>query len=315
MSRVSPRTKRILTGSGIIVVIVVSAALIQVLSDVVRAAERTIELIALLPEGPQLQSGSPVWVAGHDVGAVRAVHFLPPGGRPDVRIAAHIVILERVREQVREDSEVSLARPQVLGPPVLDISPGSPGAPAVQSGDTLQPRRPDDLPDRVLDRLDALHSAVDGLTAVSDTLALAVRRWGVAAAPLHASFAEATAELRALSATLSEGPAAAFRDGGIPAGLERVSGHIAEIRARLGRLGMPPGSAAEFRVRLAGIRERAEAVRAELGVVDSLLSDPAAGTAGRLSEDPAMREALGRARAEADSLFAELRRAPYRLFF
>ena len=96
------------------------------------------ELVAYLDNANGLRPGGSVTLAGQLVGTVKDIEFLPVDfdTTRNLRIVARID--RSVREQIRRDSEARLRTMGLLGDKVLDISPGTPGFPVLEQGDTLR---------------------------------------------------------------------------------------------------------------------------------------------------------------------------------
>lgn len=96
------------------------------------------ELVAYLDNANGLRPGGSVTLAGQLVGTVKEIEFLPVDfdTTRNLRIVARID--RSVREQIRRDSEARLRTMGLLGDKVLDISPGTPGFPVLDQGDTLR---------------------------------------------------------------------------------------------------------------------------------------------------------------------------------
>lgn len=96
------------------------------------------ELVAYLDNVNGLRQGGSVTLAGQLVGTVKEIEFMPVDfdTTRNLRIVARID--RSVREQIRRDSEARLRTMGLLGDKVLDISPGTPGFPVLEQGDTLR---------------------------------------------------------------------------------------------------------------------------------------------------------------------------------
>lgn len=96
------------------------------------------ELVAYLDNVNGLRPGGSVTLAGQLVGTVKEIEFMPVDfdTTRNLRIVAQID--RSVREQIRRDSEARLRTMGLLGDKVLDISPGTPGFPVLEQGDTLR---------------------------------------------------------------------------------------------------------------------------------------------------------------------------------
>lgn len=97
------------------------------------------ELVTLMPSASGLIEGGGVRLAGQDVGKVKAIDFVPVDERQqaDQVLRITLAINERVREQIRADSEARLRTQGLLGDKIIDVTPGTTKAPVLQPGDTI----------------------------------------------------------------------------------------------------------------------------------------------------------------------------------
>lgn len=314
MSPNEPRARRILGGAAILAALLGSAFLILALDDLLQGRRETFRVVGIFTEAAGVQSGTPVWVAGREVGEVVGVSFVPPTPTRIGVIALDLRIPTEHRSLLRGDSEIRLGPPQPLAPPVVRIAPGSAGVPALDPGDTLWARDEDLLrplqarvptlrqeADTLVDRLGALFGRVEHRRRRLDPLLTRSEALGQ--------------EIRMLESHLSEGAAgAALRREGLAAEIRRLREQVASLRAEI-RLPLPGSDAdpawAEAR---RSLEESAAEARAAFQRVDSLAGS-AGGTLGRFRADGAIAREIAATREALDSLVAELRAAPHRLFF
>jgi phospholipid/cholesterol/gamma-HCH transport system substrate-binding protein len=113
-----------------------------------------------------LRAGSPVYVAGVDVGSVDRVSFVSPSTRgeegiPNVGKVEVVLALEkRFSPQIRNDSVATIGSVGLLGDKSVDISVGSPTAPEVQRGGYINSQDPLTLND-LLDRIEPIREKFD----------------------------------------------------------------------------------------------------------------------------------------------------------
>jgi phospholipid/cholesterol/gamma-HCH transport system substrate-binding protein len=96
-------------------------------------------LTTLMPSANGLIEGASVKLAGQDVGKVETIEFIPIEGRarPDQVLKITMSINVAVQEQIRGDSEARVRTQGLLGDKIVDLTPGTPEAPALQPGDTV----------------------------------------------------------------------------------------------------------------------------------------------------------------------------------
>lgn len=124
------------------------------------------ELVVYLPSANGLRPGGSVTLAGQLVGTVKAIEFLPVDLDTTRNLRVAVRIDRSLRDQIRRDSEVTLRTMGLLGDKVLDISPGTPGSPVLQPGDTIRVGQSVDY--EVM--LAKMGGAVDVLVALSGDL-------------------------------------------------------------------------------------------------------------------------------------------------
>lgn len=97
-------------------------------------------LVTLMPSANGLIEGASVRVAGQDVGKVSRIEFIPleRRRRPEHVLKITFAVDERVREQIRADSEARLRTQGLLGDKIIDVTPGTADASILQPGDTVQ---------------------------------------------------------------------------------------------------------------------------------------------------------------------------------
>lgn len=121
-------------------------------------------LVTLVPSSAGLIEGAPVTLAGQRVGQIDEIRFIPVDRRRgENNIYMRLSLNERVRDQIREDSEAALRTQGLLGDRFVDISPGSMGYAVMGEGDTI-PSRP------ALDYEEVLHTAAATLTEVQEVV-------------------------------------------------------------------------------------------------------------------------------------------------
>jgi phospholipid/cholesterol/gamma-HCH transport system substrate-binding protein len=87
--------------------------------------------------------GAPIWFQGVEVGAVKGLDFVGEGDSSYVLVTFHVN--GEVWPRLHRDSRVRIQALNVFGEKFMEVTPGSPQAPAVADGDTLQSELPVDL--------------------------------------------------------------------------------------------------------------------------------------------------------------------------
>lgn len=302
--------RRALVGFLLILGALTLALLIFLLDPLLEALRDDAELVALFDSAPNVAPGAAVWIAGHEVGEVRSLEFLPLAGPQDTSRLALVLVLPRDQlRHVRADASVRLTSASLIGEPAVDIRPGSAAAPPVQPGDTLR-AEPLLTSAAVRARAAAVRAGLDSLVQETGPLAGHARARMAVIARVQEGFAGTQRELDALAHTLATSPAAAA------AGDVEVQRALERLRAAAGVVGSAtaPGSGpARAMTAFQPLARHTSELSARL---DSLrLRGTPNGTLVRLQNDSALAVALRRARAELDSLIADAKRRPFRYVF
>lgn len=313
MSGRARQGRRALLGGAIILGLMALAAGIFLLDDIAARFRSSYQVVAVLPEAPRLVPGSRVWVAGSDVGDVRTVALLP--ARPDGEAAVALVLRlpGRVRAQVRQDSRVRITSVNLLGAPVVDISPGNASAAALRPGDTLYAaRQPSGA--AVLARAARFRSTLDSALAELRALQGPAERRLASYQRVRLQLAAAQAEYQHLRDQLQASPlAAGWRSGELSTALDQGRATVTELLRAL--------ASVQERMRASGLSANASALGARTAALQRSLAAlqdtmrQGGGTLDRLGRDSALVRALAGARLELDSLLADVRRRPLRYVF
>jgi len=309
------QNRKVILGTVAIASIIALAALIFLVPDLFKFSERTIELVALMPDGGALDKGSPVWIAGRAVGEVEAVEFRGPQTDSTVRVAVILRVPRKYAQHIRKDSQARITSQRLIGEPVVDILPGSPSAPPIQDHDSLRLR--------AAGTLQGVMSKTMALTADFDRLILDMQKVEGRAGNrsrdltrLRANLAGMTREFRRFAFGMENSAMRTLSDPEFQALLERVSENGRQLRVQLAAsLERARRAQSDAQPALERMMARADTIR---GVVDSLRSRVESGGGGlllRARKDTAIVKALHEAALQLDSLMAETKRNPLRFWF
>lgn len=308
------QTKRAWLGAGIIVLLFAVAVTIFVLEAIVQRLRPTYTVVAVLHDAPALVAGSRVWVSGRDVGEVREVSLVPPGGDSLARIAAVLELPTSVRQHVRGDSPLRVTSENLIGEPVIDIGVGSAASPALAAGDTLRQGERLDAA-AVMARAANFRASLAEALAEMQALQAPVERRMAGFERVRLQLGQAQQEYALLMADVRASPTLALFTGGDGVGaslqqsqatLRELMGALQQVRSRAestGAAGNARALAASARQLQQSLAELEAVMRAEGGTVDRLL------------RDSALVHAIAAARAELDSLIADAKRRPFRYVF
>lgn len=275
--------------------------------DAVRDLSRDdMDLVAILQDASGIRVGTPVRVAGVEVGRVIGIGFLPAGEAAEVALTLRID--RRARPVLREDSDVRAIRLRAIGQPIVQVEAGSPGAAPVHAGDTLR-GKPRLDPLVLLDRSRSLPGALDSLLdAASQVQAMAAAR-SPDLERLRAGLDGALQAADAIARDLEHGSLARMLGpAGAGAGFERLRTRLDEVAAALGPVierytGDPagePGMAAS----LHGLSDRVASLRADVDALSARMR-AGGGLLDRMARDSALQVAVHGVQAQMDTLRAE----------
>jgi hypothetical protein len=306
--------RRPLYGGLLIAALFGGALLVFFLDPLLALFERRYTIIALVPDAPGLAPGSPVWVSGKPAGEVLQLGFMPTHTDTLGRVWVMLELPRHIQEQVRADSEVRITAAALVGERVVDILPGTAGAPVLREGDTLRLKLGLTAAE-LASRAASLRVELDTLAAQFRELMPSVRARMDAAERAFAAMDAAMQEVARTRADAGRNPGLALvRDTAFTASLQRAQAHAGELPAAVGQLRDRVGATGEVAPMLAQLQLRADTLRARLDAAAALL-EQTDGFVGRFQQDAALLNAVHAARASLDSLVAEARRNPLRFVF
>ena len=127
---------------------IIAAVAIAMLTLIILAFARVgalhgkkVTLYVVTDEAPGVLAGTEVWLAGEHEGLVKDVSFRPPSVDNSERILIRTELLKEALPSVRRDSYAQI-RPgaNLIGTPVVYISPGTTASPGLREGDTIRAR-------------------------------------------------------------------------------------------------------------------------------------------------------------------------------
>src|SRR5690606_39505278 len=138
MTTYRARDRSAVAGTMLVHYLVALGAAIFYLYVIQRALLSTYRFHVLLRDAPGVRPGTPVTVAGIEVGWVTRVALAPVNSGRVAKIVLTLELRNAVRSQVRRDSEVRLREVRLLGDPAVDVVPGSLAADVLAPGDALR---------------------------------------------------------------------------------------------------------------------------------------------------------------------------------
>jgi phospholipid/cholesterol/gamma-HCH transport system substrate-binding protein len=251
-----------------------------------------------------LLPGAPIWMAGKEVGRVRAVEFTDFGSNQPILVSMRINT--SIQNRLRTDSVATIGTIGVLGDSYIEIRPGSPEGSVLIDGETIQTLSPTNLYAALAQGSEAL----DSISALARNLNLVVsdvREVGVI--PKAASAVSAASgivlEVESGSGLLHSVIYDNYAGGGvesIESSLASLENILEEVRTGRGILNSliyaddvsddathGANSAADIQQALASLADIMREIESGDGMLHSLIYDP---ETGRMSEDAAA--AMGR---------------------
>ena len=316
-----PRTswRNLLPGLLALATVVSIAVAAVAFAGVGQTRGRTIRLYALANQATGVLSGTEVWLVGQKIGTVDRVEFRPPAADSVLRVVLVLTVVEKDAGQIRQNSIAQIRTGGTfIGPAIVYITAGTPGAAPLRDGDTL---RASHLPDRA-DVVAKLGDAAKELgPIIADTRTIMARfrqRSGTTngrgalveqhdgdVARLRSSFAELqhnVDRLRSLTAApaITDARDAMARARAALARADSVRLLVNSPNTSLGRLRRDSTLATT----VASLRRELDTVRAAMTSVH--------GNLGRLGRDSAITNALANAQREMTLLFDDMKRRPSR---
>ncbi|HEY0672048.1 MAG TPA: MlaD family protein [Longimicrobiales bacterium] len=309
------KKREIIMGALVIAVLVAAFLVIFFLADLRRLFISTEELYVHMPSAAGLQKGSPVWIAGQTVGEVQDIDVRPPAPDTMSRVSVRIEIESRYREHIRRDSQARVTSFSVMGDPVLDISPGTPTAPALGPKDTLRFRGSGSA-EVAIERARSLQANLEELVTEARTVRGSARARSAQAARVQAGLARMGREFNEFVFAVQSGPLNTFSDpefNRILRSLGQTSGELQKSFARAAQRARTARSDAEPALRR--LAARADTISRAVQQLQSAIDQSGGGLLIRARTDTAIVKALHGAQAQLDSLIAETKRNPLRFWF
>ena len=300
---------RVIAGFAILAGIIALATLLFFLAFIIDAFREDYSIVAIFPTSEGLRVGSPVWIAGHEVGTVATIGFRPVIADSAPTVAVRINLPTEHQSQVRRDSHIRLTRPRPVGDPVINITPGSPGSPPLQEGDTLFGLGPPTV--------EAAIAAMARFRFATESLLVQSRRFTPIAARGKQQLALVVDELDDVRSELADVRRSFERPGARNVTDPQVRVAFANLAATAKQLGPLFGQAAQryqdpaLRQAFSSLQQRSSSLSAQFDSMSAVLMN---GSLSRFAQDSAIMKALHAAQVELDSVMAITKRNPMRFW-
>jgi hypothetical protein len=308
-----PRTSwsSLLPGLIALAVVVSIAIGVVVFGGVGKERGDTMRLYVLTNAAQGVMGGTEVWLVGQKVGTVDRIDFRSPETDTSMRVVLALSVRREDAGQIRQDSRAQIRTGgSLIGPAIVYLTAGTPGSPAMASGDTLRAQRQADAVGAGSKLMASASQELGPLMADARTV-MALARGRKLAPPNGGSLIEEhdgdVAELRSHFNRLRDlfGGAAGSRS--VVSGAQTALARADSIRSLVNS---PTTSLGRFRRdstlggTVARVRDELARVRAQLASVE--------GSAGRFTGDSAMTRSIAAAQQELTLLMEDIRRRPRR---
>lgn len=305
---------RELTGGIIAAVAIAVLTLVVLLFARVGALHgKKVTLYVVTDEAPGILSGTEVWLAGDKQGLVTDVSFRPPSVDNTERLVITTVILKDAMPMVRRDSYAQIRQgDNLIGTPIVYISPGTLSTPGLRDGDTLRAKPKAAIADLTED-VGSIGPEFGSLGQVTKELANKLDRpvgtIGNARANGFEDLADVSAGMSSLNARASRGAGtiAAATRGGIFTRASRTMAAADSIRSLASS---NRGSMGRFR-RDSTLMTKANHVLAQLDTLRALVKSPI-GTVAAVHSDSALAQQLDREHLLLAALIRDIKENPMR---
>jgi phospholipid/cholesterol/gamma-HCH transport system substrate-binding protein len=274
---------------------------------------KKVTLYVVTDDASGVLAGTEVWLSGEKEGLVKDIKFRPASVDTLERLLIVTEVLKDALPNVRRDSYAQI-RPgaNLIGVPVVYISPGTTAAPSLRDGDTIYTRPKPEVVD-IATGIGSIAPEVAALGKATAELANKLDRpvgtIGNARRNGFEDFADVSAGVSSLNARASRGTGtiAAIRRGGLTARASRTMAAADSIRQLTSS---NKGTLGRFR-RDSTLMTKAGHVLAELDTLRGLVLSPV-GTMERMHSDTVLAQQLARERVLLAALIKDMKSNPTR---
>jgi phospholipid/cholesterol/gamma-HCH transport system substrate-binding protein len=307
--------RSLIPGLIAITVIVLSSIALLMFAQVGALHGDTVMVYAATDQARGLLKGSDVWLAGQKIGIVSDIRFRPISTDPSRRLLIELELLRKHLPQLRGDSYAQIRTGgSLIGAQVVYLTTGTPTAPAVDEGDTLDAKPQGDT-ESVASQI---ASASKQFPAIINNVKLLSAQLESARGTLGAFGAEEGVEkIGRVGGRAAELTSRAVGGDGTIALIMRRNDHVVRARNAMARadsirtlLASNHTSYGRLRRDSTLIREIAS-VRNEVSIVKALLANPQS-TVSRARADSALVRQLGLIEREFTTLKRDITRDPLR---
>jgi len=164
--------REVTVGAFVLLGLALTAGTIYTIGQERRVFASRVEFVATFPDVQGLKPGAPVRLSGVDIGTVKAVSHGPNPN--DDKLYVRVDIVKEEASRIRQDSVAKVANKGMLGDKMLEVTPGTPGKPALAPGATITSEEPTDyanLLSRVGEMAKKTEAVVENLQKTTATFA------------------------------------------------------------------------------------------------------------------------------------------------
>jgi phospholipid/cholesterol/gamma-HCH transport system substrate-binding protein len=283
-----------------------------------------VHLLVLSDQARGVMRGTEVWLAGQKVGLVDGIEFRAPNEDTRARVVIAISVRAHDADRIRHDSHAQVrAGTSLIGPPVVYLSPGSPGVRGVREGDTLRAAAQSDM-ELATTRLNEASADIAPLMADARVVMSHLHdKNGTIGAMLgegkDGNVAKLFARLARLREQTSNGDVVSARSARAApaAGMAGASNVMLRARGALARVDSISALLASTSGSFGRFHRDSTLIQSVAGLRDELTElqarfDSAGGNANRLSTDSSLVRSVAESRRAMSRLFDDIRRRPLR---
>jgi len=309
------QSRKVTMGMTIAAVVLALTLLVFFAPNVARLFQPSIRIVALMDDAIALKDNAGVWIAGRPVGLVESVKFRSMRSDSSERIAVTLRIPRKYASLVRRDSEARITSQRLIGRPVVDISPGSPGAAALRDMDSIRVR-PRGTLEAIMDKTKRLNVSFDALFDEMRAAKRPAERRVEDIDRLERQFSASLEGMKQLVDALDESPIAVLSDPQWKRSVNSLSENGRDLTAQLRAAANRARAAhSDARPSLERLASRADTISSILEGIKAQVTQTGGGLLIRAQSDSAIVAGLHEARVQLDSLIAQTKRNPLRFWF
>jgi len=309
------QSRKVTAGISIAAVVLALTLLVFFAPNVARIFQPSLRIVALMDDAGALKDNAGVWIAGRPVGLVESVKFRSTQSDSTERIAVTLRIPRKYASLVRRDSEARITSQRMIGRPVIDIAPGSPGAAQLQDMDSIRVR-PHGTLEEILDKTKLLDDSFEALFAEMRAAKRPAEQRVADLDRMERQFSASIEGMKQLVDALDESPIAVLSSPQWKRAVNSLSANGKSLTSQLQSAADRARAAhSDARPSLDRLASRADTISSLLSGIKAQVAETGGGLLLRAQRDSAIVAGLHEARVQLDSLIAQTKRNPLRFWF